>query len=54
MLSEKNILIGFDGFIDTIGRIVDFYDKNHRKVYIDSIKQFGQKIIEASGKSTNL
>ncbi len=50
---QRNIFIGFDGFVDTLVRAVDYYDGD-RKIYINSIEQFGRRISSAAGKSTNI
>ncbi|MDE6432264.1 MAG: carbohydrate kinase family protein [Opitutales bacterium] len=52
-MGRKNILIGFDGFIDTIVRAVDYYDGDN-KVFIRFIDQFGKRISAAAGRSANI
>ncbi len=54
-LSHKaTALVGFDGFIDVIAEAVDTrYDKNNYK-RIDTIENFGKRILQAKGKSTNI
>lgn len=52
-MSQRNALIGFDGFIDVVVHAVDHCDEN-KKIYINTIEQFGKRIVEAGGKSTNI
>ncbi|MDR3274150.1 MAG: carbohydrate kinase family protein [Puniceicoccales bacterium] len=52
-MKSKRAFIGFDGFVDTIIRVVDYHDDSG-KVYINSIGDFGRRILDASGKSTNI
>jgi hypothetical protein len=49
----KRAFIGFDGFVDTIVRAVDRH-ADGKRVYIETIGDFGQRISNASGKSTNI
>jgi len=52
--SQKNVLIGFDAFIDEIIHMVDKrYDENSFD-RIPTIEAFGKRIINASGMSTNI
>ena len=44
-------LIGLDGYVDQIIRVVDSVE-NGKKIHIRNIGQFGQRILGASGKST--
>jgi hypothetical protein len=52
-MKNKLAFFGFDGFVDTIIRAVDYYDGND-KIYMNSIGDFGRRILDASGKSTNI
>ncbi|MDR1256019.1 MAG: hypothetical protein LBJ94_03820 [Puniceicoccales bacterium] len=52
-MSIKGAFIGFDGFVDRIIRVIDHWGSGG-KVHVDSIGDFGRKILAASGKSTNI
>jgi hypothetical protein len=52
-MKGKRAFIGFDGFVDTIASVVDHCTESG-KVYIATIGNFGQRILDASGKSTNI
>ncbi|MDR0595703.1 MAG: carbohydrate kinase family protein [Puniceicoccales bacterium] len=52
-MKKKQVFIGFDGFIDTILHAIDYRDGDN-EIYIDSIGDFGRRILDASGKSTNI
>ncbi|MFZ6013211.1 MAG: hypothetical protein ACOYXT_22900 [Bacteroidota bacterium] len=47
---EKKAFIGFDGFVDKIKKAVK-EKQNTRTVYFDSIREFADRILMASGKS---
>ncbi len=52
--SSKSVLVGFDGFVDNILYAVDKrYDKSSYK-RIETIEDFGKRILAAKGKSTNI
>ncbi|MDR0715574.1 MAG: hypothetical protein LBF25_02265 [Puniceicoccales bacterium] len=52
-MKKKQAFIGFDGFIDTILHAIDYRDGDN-EIYINSIGDFGHRILDASGKSTNI
>src|SRR5687768_9004624 len=47
-------LIGFDGFIDTIYHAVDTRQSATEYTRIPTLEAFGQRIVAAAGKSTNV
>jgi len=47
---DKKVFIGFDGFVDRIKKAVK-EKQNTRTVYYDSIREFADRILVASGKS---
>ena len=51
---QPRILIGFDGFIDTLSECVDVRRNNESYKQIASLKRFAEKVAKASGKSTNI
>lgn len=53
ILALKHAVVGFDGFVDTLMRAVD---KRIGKdvITIDTIHDFGNRILSATGKSTNI
>ncbi|MFC1583938.1 PfkB family carbohydrate kinase [Fibrobacterota bacterium] len=53
-LRSKKIVIGFDGFIDEIIHVVDTKQNKDTFTRIETIKDFGKRIISASGKSSNI
>jgi hypothetical protein len=54
MLREKQILAGFDGFIDTIVKPVRRFGAGGKCEYFDTIAEFGAFIGEHSHKSTSI
>jgi hypothetical protein len=59
LLSKLNpeklkIIVGFDGFIDEIIHVVDKRMDSENFKRIDTIEEFGNRIIRASGLSTNI
>lgn len=50
---RPRLLIGFDGFIDSIIQIVDKRHDAHRYQPIPTIEAFGRRIAAAAGQSTN-
>lgn len=58
VLSRANLkvpsLIGFDGFIDTILRVVDKRQSATEATYVPTLKAFGERISAAANKSTNI
>ncbi len=53
-ISQQNVLIGFDGFVDEIIRVVDKRDTPAEYTLIGDINTFAQRIAQASGQSTNM
>ena len=51
---DKDVLIGFDGFIDEIIRLVDTSQSVDAFSHIATITQFGQRVTAAAGKSCNI
>ena len=53
-LSSKNVIVGFDGFIDVIIHpVATRQDKDHYK-RIETITEFSERIASAAGKSANI
>ncbi len=53
-LKAKHVLLGFDGFVDEIVRVVDKrYSRSEHSV-IPNIAQFAERILQAAGRSTNI
>lgn len=52
--SSHHVLVGFDGFVDEIIRIVDKRDTPSDYTLVGDIKTFAQRIAQASGQSTNM
>lgn len=50
----KQVFVGFDGFTDTIAKVVDQRLSTDHFLPIETIQQFGQRILHAAGKSANL
>jgi sugar/nucleoside kinase (ribokinase family) len=53
-LTTKHALLGFDGFVDEIVRVVDKRYSPSEHSEISTIPQFAERISEAAGKSTNI
>jgi len=54
-LSSRHALVGFDGFVDTIVTPVAMRaGQGENFIPINTITEFGQRILEAAGKSTNI
>jgi sugar/nucleoside kinase (ribokinase family) len=53
-VSSHNVLVGFDGFVDEIIRVVDKRDNPRDFTLIADIDTFAQRVAQASGQSTNL
>lgn len=47
------VLIGFDGFVDSIIAVVDKREDAEQYVPIATIARFGEKVLEAAGQSSN-
>lgn len=52
--SKLNIVIGFDGFLDEIIHVVDKRSDSDTFTRIDTIEALGERILKASGLSTNI
>jgi len=48
------VLVGFDGFIDTIYHAVDTRQSATEYTRIETLEAFGRRIVAAAGKSTNV
>lgn len=53
-MSSHNVLVGFDGFVDEIIRVVDKRDTPKEYTLIGDINTFAQRLAHASGQSTNM
>lgn len=54
-ISQKNALVGFDGFVDRIISVVDKrFGQGDKFERIETIEVFGNRILEATGQSTNI
>ena len=54
VLEQTAVLLGFDGFIDTIYHAVDTRRSATEYTRIPTLEAFGQRIVAAAGKSTNV
>ena len=54
LLHKKHILVGYDGFIDTLVRPVKIYDSGGNHVFFDTIEEFGNFIAAHAHKSTSI
>ena len=52
-LAKNPVVIGFDGFVDSIIEVVDQRTSPQKYLPVKTIAQFGQKILAASGQSSN-
>lgn len=53
--SQKGkVCVGLDGFVDRIVRVVDQRIDDHSVTYIRTLRDYGQRLIEASGLSLNV
>lgn len=52
--ADKEVLIGFDGFIDEIIRLVDTRQSVDEYTPIGTITEFGERVTAAAGKSCNI
>lgn len=50
---SKRIFVGFDGFTDTIMKVVGLRSSPQEYCPIPTIKQFGERVLAAAGKSAN-
>lgn len=50
---RRRLLAGFDGFVDEIVHVVDQRIDVHSFQRIKTIEEYGQRIIQSAGKSTN-
>ena len=53
-LSEKKVSLGFDGFIDSVLYVVDKRIDAENYIRMDYMKQYGETIANAAGKSMNI
>ena len=53
-LTETNILVGFDGFVDTILHVVKTRHSATKYVRMDRMSAFGEAITDAAGLSANM
>src|SRR5438552_3708424 len=54
ILKSKKVTAGFDGFIDTIVRIIKTKQEQKLPVLFTTIKEFGDYILEKQGSSFSL
>src|SRR5688572_32363554 len=54
VLQEKTITAGFDGFIDTIARIIKKKQEHNPPDFFSTIKQFGEYITDKHSASFSL
>ncbi len=54
ILGRSKILVGFDGFVDTILHVVDQRESATKYTRLDKMGEFGRRIQAAAGKSANL
>ncbi len=53
-LTRSKILVGFDGFVDTILHVVAKRESATKFLRMEKMKDFGRKIQDAAGKSANV
>ena len=53
-LSQTKVLIGFDGFVDTILHVVKTRESAEKYTRIERMTEFSEKIAEAAGHSANM
>jgi hypothetical protein len=53
-IPTMNILIGLDGFVDSIIRVVDKRESKERFSVVPTIAAFAERVARAAGKSTNM
>jgi len=53
-LSEKKVTLGFDGFCDTILKVIRAKDEDRSTSYFESISEFGDYIIQKGEKNFSL
>ena len=54
ILADKKTLLGFDGFVDEIVRMVDKRESNEKYTTIDDLTALSNRIAQAAGKGTNI
>ena len=54
LLQQKKITAGFDGFIDTIVRVIKEKQDHKPSTLFSTIKEFGNYIVEKQGASLSL
>ena len=52
--AHLSVAVGFDGFVDEIVEVVDKRDSFDSYVRMTHMAQFGERIIQAAGLSTNI
>ncbi len=52
-LKHRKCCIGFDGYIDTLFRIIKSRENNGTLGFYNTIEEFGERILKASGKSAD-
>ncbi|MCB1123720.1 MAG: carbohydrate kinase family protein, partial [Verrucomicrobiae bacterium] len=54
-VSQKNALVGFDGFVDRITSVVDQrFGQGDKFERMETIEVFGNRILAAAGQSANI
>ena len=53
-LSNQKALVGFDGFVDNIIKVVSKRSSIYEYEAINTIEEYGNRILQAVGKSTNI
>ena len=53
-LVRAKVLVGFDGFVDTILHVVKTRESTTKYTRIEKMKEFGDRISAAAGLSTNM
>lgn len=54
ILKSKTITAGFDGFIDTIARVIREKEEHRAPSFFNTIKEFGEYVLEKQGASFSL
>lgn len=52
-IGQTPVMVGFDGFVDSIIHVVDTRQDAHTFTIIPTIERFGQKVLAAAGQSSN-
>lgn len=54
LLKNQEVTVGFDGFVDSVVRVIRSVDDKNSHTYFQSISEFGEYIIEKKDKSCSI